>query len=246
MPAYDFNRSFITWTSTRVNHTPRMRVDASCRIIAGDQVQDFFLSVPNVGETMYAARDLIHRPPYDFVMIYSPAGDFMFAKTFVDQRLNKVEQHRVGEAMSTHDGRGATVTEMGVRMAEVKAAPLPTYAEVRAAILGHTPLNGRTTWVSPDGRTKAIMEFPIRVCNVSHAVAQWQIDNGPVLFPDFARGAPWIAGLRPGYMVYNSPDWADIARRRLTPDDPCEPGSQFAAPERVAVRNELLALEDAL
>lgn len=241
---YDFDRSFIAWTSTRVNHTPRMRVDAACRIVAGDRTDDFFLSIPNIGEAMYADRDLIHRPPFDFIMIYSATGDFMFAKTFADSGRNTVELRRVGEAMSTQDGRGATVTEMNVRMAPAPAArTLGGYAEVRAAILGFARLNGRTTWVDPEGRATAVLEYPIRVCNVSHASEQWQIDNGPVILPRFAAGAPWLPSLRPGYLVYHAADWADICRRRLAPDDPCEAGSQYSVPERVAVRNELLALD---
>jgi hypothetical protein len=244
---YDFDRSFITWTSTRVNHTPRMRVDAACRIVTGGRTEEFFLSVPNIGEEMYADRDLIHRPPFDFIMIGSPAGEFMFAKTYADPRRNGIQRRRVGEAMSTQDGRGATVTEMNFHMTQARAArALVSYEDVRAAILGFVRLNGRTTWVSPDGCTTAILDYPIRVCNVSHASEQWQIDNGPVLIPDLAAGAPWLPNLRPGYLVYDATDWADICRRRLAPDDPCEAGSLYSAPERVTVHNELLALDGPL
>lgn len=241
---YDFDRSFITWTSTRVNHTPRMRVDAMCRIMAGNRTEDFFLSIPNVGEEMYAARDLIHRPPFDFIMIGSPTGVFMFAKTYADARRNTLEQRRVGETMSTQDGRGATVTGMNFRMTPAPSARLLTaYADIRDAILGGLRLNGRTTWTSADGSAAAILDYPIRVCNVSHASEQWQIDNGPVLIPDLASGTPWLPGLRPGHIVFNATDWADICRRRLAPGDPCEAGSQYSAPERVAVHNELLVLD---
>lgn len=244
---YDFDRSFITWTSTRVNHTPRMRVDAKCRIVAGGQSEDYFLSIPNVGEEMYAARDLIHRPAFDFIMIGSPVGTFMFAKTYADPSRNTLEQRRVGEAMSTQDGRGATVTDMNFRMAVAPSARLlTTYADIRAAILGGIRLNGRTTWTSADGAATATLDYPVRVCNVSHASEQWQIDNGPVLIPDLAAGAPWLPGLRPGHIVFNAPDWADICRRRLAPDDPCEARSLYSAPERVTVHNELLALDGPL
>ena len=97
--------------------------------------------------------------------------------------------------------------------------------------------------VSSSGVT-AILDYPIRVCNVSHASEQWQIDNGPVLLPDLAAGAPWLPNLRPGYMVYNDTGWADICRRRLAPGDSCETGSQYSAPERVTVRNELLTIDE--
>jgi hypothetical protein len=81
------------------------------------------------------------------------------------------------------------------------------------------------------------------VCNVSHATDKWQIDNGPVLIPDLAAGAPWLPNLRPGHIVFNATDWAEICRRRLAVGDPCDAGSQYSAPERVTVRNELLALD---
>lgn len=242
---YDFERSFITWISTRVNHTPRMRVDAACRIVAGDRTEDFFLSIPNIGEEMYTEKPLIHRPPFDFIMIGSPSGEFMFAKTYADARRNVVERRRVGEVMSTQDGRGATVTDMNFRMAAAPGArALTNYADIRAAILGGVRLNGRTTWAAPGGGVTAILDYPIRVCNVSHATDKWQIDNGPVLIPDLAAGAPWLPNLRPGYIVFHAADWADICRRRLASGDPAEDGSQYSGPERVAVRNELMALAD--
>ncbi len=243
---YDFSRSFIGWTSTRIHHSPRMQVDAVCRIVTGGTTWECLLSAPCAGETMYAPRDLIQRPPYDFVMIYSPAGEFMFAKTFADPARNVIESHRVGEAMSTHDGRGAPLAEMSARLAPARGVrELTAYADIRAAVLGSTRLNGQTEFTAPDGSSRVVLEYPIKTCNVSHAAERWQIDAGPVLIPDLADpAASGLSGMRPGYVVFNDWTWAEFARRRLTPADAVELGSAFSAPARIdGVRNRIYSLE---
>src|SRR4051812_14343830 len=57
---YDFGRSFLRWTSTRNNHTPRMQVDAACTLTRNGRSREYFLSALCTGEKMYADKDLIH------------------------------------------------------------------------------------------------------------------------------------------------------------------------------------------
>src|SRR5687768_12316296 len=42
--AYDYARSFLRWTSTKNNHTPRLQVDAACTLTRDGESKEYFLS----------------------------------------------------------------------------------------------------------------------------------------------------------------------------------------------------------
>jgi len=241
MNYYDFSRSFIKWTSTRVSHTPRLQVEAACRVIRAGRRMDFFLSAACAGEAMYAPRGLIHQPAYEFTMICGRDGHYMFMKCHADEALNVAEAHRVGEMMSTQDGRGAAIVEMTAEMRRHgKARELQDYDEIRDAILRNRTLNARTEFRADGGRTRVVMDYPVKVCNVSHTEQRWQIDTGPVLLPDpRARGGLAVQRMRVGYIVFNSWDWAEVAIRALKQRRRTRPQSHFLRSVRLECRNRI-------
>lgn len=237
----DFSRSFIRWTSDRVQHSPRMQIDAACRIIEDGKARDYYLSTPCAGESMYGPKDLIQQPAYDFLMVFSPAGEFMFIKLRGDETRNLVEVHRVGETMSTNDGRGAPMLDMQAHVARLeRVRELRAHGEIRESILGYRIITARTTIASSDGRSKAILDYPVKCCNVLHSDERWQVDAGPVLLPDVRQNPPWsIAAMRSGYIVFNQWNWAEAALRRANPGEDANPGSVFSRTLRLDVENHL-------
>lgn len=239
---YDFGRSFLRWTSTGNNHTPRLMVDASCTLIRDGKTKEYFLSAMCTGEKMYADRDLIHQPANEFAMVCVPNEQYMFFKWFADPALNIIEPHRVGETMTTKDGKGSPIVEMKVHMAQAdKVRPLTTYAEIRTAILGDKRLNGRTTYLGEDGKTEVVLNYPVKICNIAHGRERWQVDTG-VLLPDLKVKAELPIGvMRMGYIVFNSWDWAEVILRKS--------GAQvlsktaFSEPRRITAKNQLFALD---
>ena len=246
MPDYDFSHSFIRWTSTRVQHTPRMQLAAACRVIRDGETRDYFLSEPCVAEAMYQPHDLVHRPPCEFMMIMSSKGEFAFAKLYADLARNQSESHQTGGVMSTHDGLGAKVVDLACHLTPVAdARPLHGYDQVRQAILSGQRLNARSLLVSADGEGQVILDYPLKTVNIANDRQAWQIDAGPILLPNLGAAQPWsVAGLRPGYLVCNAPDWVEWTCRAVLPSDEREPGSHFGAPQRHAAHTELLALPD--
>ena len=245
MEHYDFDRSYIRWTSSRVHHTPRLRVDAVCRLTREGRTTEFFLGALCVGETMYAERDLIQMPAYEFAMICAPGDQFMIVKLHADETLNVVESHRVGDVMSTHDGKGAPLLELSVHTARNETVrELTNCADIREAILGDRRLAGCTEYLGEDGATQVGMEYPIKVCNVSHEAENWQIDAGLVLVPDLKAPSDLLVGkMRVGYLVYNAWDWAEVVLRRLTPEGGSDRRSYFTRSTRLKVRNRLYCVD---
>ena len=241
MNTYDFSRSFIRWTSARISHTPRLQVDATCELTSGGETTEFFLSAMCAGETMYAAADLIQLPAYEFAMICIPNDQYMFIKYHADDQRNIAEVHRVGEVMSTHDGKGAPVMEMTAEMAHFGTVrEVKGYDEIREAILGGKLLNAETEYVGEDGRTRVVLRYPVKICNVANDQRRWQVDTGSILLPDLAATAELPVGrMRMGYIVFNEWDWAEVVLRRIQADEDGSPGSHFSASRRLTVRNAL-------
>jgi len=194
---------------------------------------------------MYAERDLIQQPSYDFMMIYGQDGQFAFLKLYADESRNVIEAHRVGETMSTWDGKGAGIREMSVSMTScAKARELTTHAEVCDAILADKPLNARTEYLAEDGESRIVLDYPVKVCNTTVARTRWQVDTGPVLIPDLTcpREVP-VLRLRTGYVVFNDWQWAEVATRRIGPGRGPEEPSCFLPSRRLSARNSLYLVE---
>lgn len=239
--ATDFARSYIMWTSTRVHHSPRLPVDAICRVFHDGRQSDYVLSAPCMGETMYAPRDLIQCPPYEFVMIHSLAGAFKSVKFFADSRRDLVECHRVGETMATYDGHGAPIVEMrSVLVRCHDKRELTSDRDIHRAIDTGCRINACTELAGPGGRWRATMCYPIKVCNVSRRSLRWQVDTGPVLIPPPVARSPVLASLTPGYIIFNRRTWAEVAMRHT---GTARAASHFGAPRRIRVRTRLFALD---
>ena len=241
MNSYNFARSFLQWTSVGNNHSLRLQIDAACTLAGPKGTKEFFLTAMCTGETMYAEKDLIHLPANEFAVVFTP-GEYMVFKFYADDSTNLHEIRRVGETFSTNDGRGALIKEMSVAMVKwPKVRQLTTYREAREAILGNAVLNARTEYLGDDGKTRVTLDYPVKICNVSHGKDLWQIDT-PLLLPDFSAPAePMLGMLRMGYTVWNSPTWAEVVIRHARTASAQR--SHFSTSRRLTVANSLYACE---
>ena len=239
---FDFLRSFVQFSTTRINHTPRLQVDAVCRLVAesGD-MKEYALTTACVGERMYASENLVQVPPFEFLMI-AGEGEFLMQKTFASGRDTVREAHRVGDTMSTHDGLGAVMRDVVIELVPLDGArELTTDESIREAMLRNSPIQARTTFTDVDGRTRVELLYPVKICNVSNDSAQWQVDTGRVPFPSHPPSSGQVvARFEPAYILFNARDWADVAI--LAHDEGSVPAPHYTDIRRVAVENELYAV----
>lgn len=241
MNRFDFSRSFLKFTTNHARHTPRLQIDALCTFhTAGAAPLRYALTSPCISETMYTPSGLVQQPPSVFTMIASTA-EYKMSKEFGGGRPDICEPHRVGETMSTHDGKGSTMLKIEIDMVEFPSArKIESYEDIREAILGNRVLNGRTSFADADGKTRVELDYPIRVCNIPHTLRGWQVDTGPVLFPQGAPDAAMtVERLAPAFIVYNAWDWTEVAILRLNTPPSTAPASQFSDIRRLAVLNEI-------
>ena len=80
-----------------------------------------------------------------------------------------------------------------------------------SASLAGIPLVGQVELTSDDGGMEASIEFPIKTMNANDIRDVYQVDTGPVAFPDFgADVGRHIERLWPAYVAYNVPGFADF------------------------------------
>ena len=229
---YDFARSYLQFRSERVNHTPRLELDAACRLDLPGGAREFFLTVPCIGERMYLETGLIHAPAFEFLMIAEHGGECAIVRRQFDSPVAPYECSRAGDAMATQSGVPARIAELAIFPAPAAAAqPVTSYGAFRDALLGNSPLVGVTRYQAGDG-TAVTLTYPAKTTNVAHAQEAWQVDAGPLLAPDPAAplGQLAAAGLLCGafhlaFMVFNRFDYAELAVRTAPPlsTDPTGP-----------------------
>jgi hypothetical protein len=221
--AIDFARSYLVFRSTRVNHTPRLQLDAACVLTRSDGApRRFVLTCPCIGEHMYLPAGLIQEPPYEFLMVAEHRRAYAIFRRHASAARDSREAHRLGEAMSTRSGVPAPVAALDVSLAaHPHARPAASHADLRAALDRGWPVVGRTTYLGGDGVTTVALEYPVKVLNVALDRPLWQVDTGPVIVPNFQRlrggGDELLAGwFDLAFLVFNTWDRAEIALRRPT------------------------------
>ena len=217
MNGFDYGRSYLRFRSDRVNHSPRLQLDASCVVrTAGGQERRFVLTSPCIGERMYVETGLIHEPPFEFLMVGEHQAEYAIHRRRRTVERDEREVHRFDEAMQTVGGVPARIRELDVHLASYdRVEPIETYEAFRDALLENRPVNGRTSYLAEDGQTTVALEYPAKTMNVAHDRPAWQVDAGPLIVPDLSRplapDEPLVGRFDLAYLVFNRWDYAEMA-----------------------------------
>jgi hypothetical protein len=215
----DFSRSFASFTTLDRGNTARIQVEARCLFVdEGRPTQEFLLVASCKAEDTYSDGALFRQPSnYDFCALFG-RDDFAILR-----------------AQLLRDDRYAEVGKVTERFAEVSLdlvyfdspEELPTNRDIVQATLANRPLVGRTALTRPDGRLGAVLEYPIKTMNANAERELYQVDTGPVAFPDLALPPEErVRGLELAYVAFNRFDRAEFILQRPTP---VEKGGEVAA-----------------
>lgn len=246
---HDFSRAFLRFTSNRIQNTARLQLDALCALTdqATGQATRYALTAPCIAENMYRDQGLIQVPSCEFRLIASEK-EYRILKSYPTHDLD-VDIARQKDAIhTTFDGRKAQFTELVIHTPETEAREVRGYDEFREAFLGNRHFIGVTELASPDGALAARMEYPIRTSNILESRKRWQVDAGPVIWPDFSRKV----GLRVehfarAYIVFNELTWAEIIPHQPAPvmndGQAVAVTSHYNAPRRIGATSRIYAVE---
>jgi len=216
MDVLDFSRSFVTFVTKGRANNARIQVECRCQVsMPGAGSTEFLLVASCKAEDTYAEEKLFRVPNYDFCGIFS-GGDYQIIRTHPTTDQGGKETGSTAERFEDlliHCPTAASTRECR------------TSAEIVQATLANQPLVGVTGLRDERSGRSATIDYPIKTMNANDQRNVFQVDTGPVLFPDLglpsARAIEWF---ELAYVAWNRLDRAEFIVQQPTQASPEEPG----------------------
>ena len=205
----DYGRSFICHEAPE--NSVRFWIESRTRIL--DEKRGSFTDYYQCGscksEDTFAETNLLKEENYDFLPIFGDGQILIFRRhAFVGQRYRNIT--------SSEDilwGPPRLVLKQADRVKE-----LVGYDQIHQATAAATPIVTHTDlWNSEQG-LRAIIECPTKTMNINQSKRVYQVDTGPVAYPDLSRRHdPEIGALSLAFVVFNAAGFADFVVEQPTP-----------------------------
>ncbi len=235
----DYAASYVTFVTTGRGNLARLQIESRCVLLDenGEVVEEFFQFASCKSEDTYATEDLFQDPNYDFSGIFSR------------------EHYVIFRTRAPHSGDYAERGEVRPRfedaLFQIRAARgvqvLAENPAIVAATLKGLPLVGRTEIHDEATGARAILEYPVKTMNVNDLKNMYQVDTGPLAFPDFTAAVECpVDRMELAYVAHNRPDEAYFVVQRPTPivveeAEVCEV-CHYSDIRRLPAKNTLMSL----
>ncbi len=200
MLIYDYSRSFVTFTTRGRGNNARLQIESVCNLTdkTSGQTTEYVFFASCKSEDTFAKSNLFYEDNYDFCGIFAS------------------EEYAIFRTKSTHtDGFRETglwknrFENVHFQLVKQTGHMLETPADIVQSTLKGIPIIGRVEIGNES--FSAVLEFPIKTMNVNDIQNLYQIDTGPIAFPDFdITPTHPIERLSPAYVAYNAPHFADF------------------------------------
>ena len=230
----NFAASFLTFridwnlkSSLTSSHRPpftlnnaRIQIESRCKISdrATGAAQTFVLGASCKTEYVGVERDLWTEPNADFCIILS-ADSYLILKSW-DRNNKGVMRYpaALGEQPERQSGRVSdTYDRVSINLRSMPAEALQGAQAIVAATLADDLLVGRCACRLRD-RYDIEIDFPIKTMNANERDWIYQVDSGPILFPDLSPDSrDWIDSFHLAYVAFNREDWAEFILQVPTP-----------------------------
>lgn len=200
MQVLDYGRSFVTFTTPGRGNNARLQIESTCTLTDNDsgQTRDYYFYASCKSEDTFAKKDLFYADNYDFCGIFS-ADEYAIFRTKATQ----------DEAFREEGLWRDRFEDLSWQLRYREARVLEDSAQIVRASLAGDLLYGRVEW--QEGPMSIRLEFPVKTMNANDEEMLWQVDTGPVAYPDCARTVGLhIERLSPAYIAYNAAHFADF------------------------------------
>ena len=204
----DYGRSFLQgkWADNRV----RFWIESRTRILDPERPApiDYYQCASCKSENTFAPKDLFHKDNYDFLPIFGPEDGVIFRR----KAWLNADYRQVRKSAEMWEGQ----TYKLVRPRKVRL--LRSNREIREATHAGIPIVAQTEITDPRTGLRAIIEYPVKTMNIHDTRDLFQVDSGPVAFPDLAKRHPRPAeSLSLAFVAFNAPASADFVIESPTP-----------------------------
>ncbi len=187
-------------------------------------------------EHTFAEDGLFIEDNYDFLPILGGRDWLIFRRPCrISETYREVKADIWGEPVfKLRYGKG--VTEVN------------TFEEIRDATAAGKPIVAQTEIRNDETKLRAVIEYPIKTMNISLDDSLYQVDTGPIAYPNLAkRYDPAIDCLQLAFVAFNVPHFADFITEQPTPviidEEELAQVYHYSKPFSLPARNRLLALE---
>ena len=256
--ACDFNQSFFHF---EIDHTMRpaitvtakqpvahnqVRIPLECRCEVTDgngQKNHYVLAASCKTERVGVERDIWMAPNADFCVVCSDE-DFVIIKRWQECGITlERESPEMAQPVERQGGKcddAWTGHSRDVQM--VAARQLESNQQIIETTLRNRPIVSRTEFDLSSGQ-HVMIEYPIKTINVSNRAGNYQVDTGPVLYPDLSIGHErFVGNFRLAFIAHNCPQWAELIVNVPTPISGGALVNHFSKSVRLDTRNTMLEL----
>ncbi len=237
MGCLDYGRSFICNPSSA--NAVRFWVESRTTLIdpkAGTPTV-YYQCASCKSENTFAKKDLFQQDNYDFLPIFGGDDLLVFRRrVWLNpnyRQVTKAQNVWGKQILKLHEAPKVTELTTWEQIRDATAAAIPIVTQTEIA-------NGKTG-------LRAVIECPTKTMNVSLDKKMYQVDTGPIAFPDLTkRYDPQIACLSLAFIAFNAPDFADFVLEQPTPvvqddQEKCKV-YHYSDPFSMPAKNRVLAL----
>lgn len=190
-------------------------------------------------ENTFGETDLFYKDNYDFLPIFGD-GHVLVFRRFSTKREDRYQTTKKMEEM--WGGNPVLYTPVPNVITE-----LDTFEKIRDATAAGIPIVTQTEFQNDETGLRALIEAPCKTMNISHPKKIYQVDTGPLAFPDLSKKYdPQIKCLNLAFIAFNKSHFADFVIEAPTAikEGDKEIGTiyHYSKLETVKVKNRIFAL----
>ena len=237
MDVIDFPRSFVTFVTPGRTNNARIQVECACTLVAPGQAPMQYLLVASCkSEDVYVEDGLFKQPNYDFCGIFSE-DEYAIVRAHATSDEGGYEIGKVAERFEA----------LHIHVARTEGRVCTRDEEIVQATLANVLLVARTELRDPQSGLEAALEYAIKTMNVREDGNVYQVDTGPVVFPDLAPpGREGIKRLTLAFVAFNCAERAEFVLQVPTAigagDEVRTP--HYSEVRKVSTKNETIVVED--
>ncbi len=227
-----------------MNH---VRIPLECRCLVTDTKAggstEYVLGASCKTEKVKVDRDVWLQPNANFCPVVSKE-DFLNIKSWdrcdkgvmlYPPSLGAQPERQIGKASEAWCLHQIDVKLIEGRVLETTEQVVEAVSENRR-LLSHTEFE-------IEGGCRVLLEYPVKTVNINDRDNYYQVDTGPVLFPDMTMGNDNLIGnFRLAYVAHNSPDWAEFIVNVPTPLSEEISVNHYSKSVRVVAQNKMIEL----
>jgi len=208
MNVLDYGLSFVG--SVGPNNAVRFWLESRTVVIdeQGGAREEYLQCGSCKSEDTFAEKDLFVKDNYDFLPVFGPEHSLIFRRraylnpTYRETRLSR--ECWGGQILHLKEAEPAQLLETNAAIREATHAGLP--------IVSHTEIRNDQT------RMRAVIECPVKTMNINDERDVYQVDTGPVMYPDLSQRPDRIVDcLALAFVAFNVPHFADFVIETETP-----------------------------